>query len=152
MKNQPDSVKCIADYGFQIGWHSMNHDVMRRKSQEDFNKDIYNWKETLDNVVPDYIPSFARFPYGSGTKEQIELLKKQDLIIFPCAGKGVNTYNWDIDTMDWHPKEYYSLNQIIDEFSKFRNFPVIVLFHQVLAKPYQDKKNPNSPIVTESLI
>ena len=148
---QPESTKYLAENNFEIGWHSMQHNVMRKNSPQELIKDIDEWKRTLDKAVPGYESRLARFPYGAGTREQINILEGEGLSIYPCAGRGVHPYNWDVDTEDWNPEGVYSVEKINQEADKFKDSPVI-LFHQKLAKPYQNKRKPEMPTVTKSLI
>ena len=134
----PQSVEYILSKGYDVGWHSMNHDVMSRKNDSDFLADILSWKKTLKEAAPSYEPAIGRFPYGRGRRHQIRILSEEGMSLQPCATKGACATNWDVDTLDWNPYRALSIHAIcyrVFHIQRKHDSPVIVLFHLSLSKP-----------------
>jgi len=149
IKNYPESVEFLADKGYSIGWHSMHHDIMPKKNNKEFLDDILNWKNVLKDVVPEYQPKYARFPYGLGNYEQVSILISEGLLIKDHAIRSTIAHNWDVDSIDWHPtlkRNYKTMHHMIRKIRS--NKPIVLLFHLQLAKPLNFKFG----IVKESFI
>jgi len=138
IKKFPKSVDYFLSNGYDIGWHSMYHDIMTRKDDKDFLADINNWKKTLKAVAPSFAPTLARFPYGKGRRRQIRILKEEGLNVQACATKSLSTSNWDVDSHDWDPYKVLSSEEMYQEILGVQNRhknPVVVLFHFSLTIP-----------------
>lgn len=153
IKKQPESIAYLIDNKYNIGWHSMKHDNMTRKNEKEFVEDILSWKKLMKNIVPNYEPKYARFPYGVGKEWQVEILKKEGLNLQPIATKGNVIYNWDVAARDWDPPTMKTPKQIHKEIDsikpKYPN-PIVLLLHLEFTKPlkYKGKLLKESPITS----
>ena len=138
MRRYPESVEYLLSNGYDIGWHSMEHDVMSRKSDSDFAADVVTWKKTLKEIAPSFAPQWARFPYGRGKYREIKILHEEGLYLQRCATKGACGSNWDVDTLDWNPYRVLSARRICSMVSHIQSRhsnPAVILFHLSLGKP-----------------
>ncbi len=140
----PDSVRYLLDSNYPVGWHSMHHENMWDKQDRELVDDVRRWRRVMKEMCFRYEPTLARFPYGSGRPEQIKLLQEEGLVLQPTLSKGVVSYNWDVDTLDWHPFRKLSSEEILsqieshlaaaDEF-ELSSTPVVILLHLNLNHP-----------------
>ena len=137
----PDSVDYLISEGFDVGWHSMHHDYMHKKSEREFSNDIAEWKKALKDASPSYTPRLARFPYGRGTERQIKLLEKEDLRLQPCGTRGIDTNNWDVDSMDWSKSECMSYDAIAAKIERINAENPVILFHLRLGNLFSCRRS-----------
>ena len=141
IKKFSESVNYVLEQGYSVGWHSMEHDVMSKKNDKDFLDDVLEWKNVMKDVAPGYEPKYARFPYGSGTAKQIEILKGEGLILQKCATKTERpSLNWDISSNDWNPYSVRSAKEISKLTKKINSSKqIVLLLHLTLDKPFITK-------------
>lgn len=139
IKQRPASVEYLIAEDFHVGWHSMRHERMSHKTDQQLARDIRQWRKVMRGVVPAYEPELARFPYGDGRHEQVPVLAQEGLHIQPCSWGGFQPCNWDVDTWDWHPYRRLNRNQIFDcaahAMSQNPGADIIILLHLNLAHP-----------------
>jgi len=145
----PESVEYLIEQGYSVGWHSMNHEIMSRKNRKEFLGDVIEWKRSLKEVMPNYNPNYARFPYGLGLNWQIEVLKDEGMVLQRFTKRKRITSNWDVDSIDWNPYLVRTAKNMRIRANKLNGkLPVVLLFHLALAKDLKF----GSKIIDESLI
>ncbi len=84
----PESVKALSDAGHEIMNHSNDHAHFSRLSSDQIIKNITACNEKITAVI-DVTPTLFRCPYGEYDDHVIKTLKSM----------GMNTIQWDVDTL-----------------------------------------------------
>lgn len=94
-KNQgrENSVELVHNAGHEIANHSNSHPNFKKLTKGKMEEEIENCNKKIENITGKR-PVLFRFPYGSHSKESVEVVKKLDM--YPV--------DWNIDTLDWNKK------------------------------------------------
>lgn len=91
MEKHPEIGKLLADYGFEIGNHTMTHPQFRSKSVEAVREELGNTNEIIKSVSGVKDVTIMRPPFGQYPKNVQEVTKEL----------GLRIVTWNIDTDDW---------------------------------------------------
>ena len=114
-KDNPDSVKMIAEAGHEIGTHSNTHPDMAKISAEESMAELSRSCEYIEKAGGGY-PKLFRAPSGSYSSELIKT----------ASGMGFMTIQWDVDSRDWKDK---TAGEMVESVTKNVRKGSIVLFH-----------------------
>jgi len=145
----PELVKEIKLSGYEIGYHSMHHTNQAKMSANDINKDIQEFKETLNQALGrNYDLKYARPPFGGMTQKSVKLFKEleqngtlkqqilddefNDSLIAKQVretyqANGFQTLLWNVDFKDWEQR--IDLNHAREQL--IRNKNQVWLFHEM---------------------
>ena len=111
----PNDVKAIYDAGYEIGNHSHNHLKMSTLSEESI-QDELNYVNNGVEKITGKTPKVFRAPFGD----------YNDLLINTVKGMGMNTIQWNIDTLDWKGTRP---NEILNRVKSRLESGSVILFH-----------------------
>jgi peptidoglycan/xylan/chitin deacetylase (PgdA/CDA1 family) len=120
VKENPNLIKKIVDYGYKIGYHSMQHTNQAKITELEINNDIKEFKLLIKGILPDYKLELARPPYGGMTKETVKIFNQIEInsqpaielnekliaphILKAYSSNGLKTLLWNIDFKDWEKR------------------------------------------------
>lgn len=126
IERYPDIAKSIADNGFEIGNHTMNH--------PDFNKSsmtpdkIREQLQGTNDLIAEYVTRkpirVMRPPFGNTPKKLVEI----------CTDMGLQIVCWNIDTNDWESKT--EAKDMVENIMKNLSDGSIILMHDKHQKTY----------------
>jgi polysaccharide deacetylase family sporulation protein PdaB len=111
----PESVKALHDAGHEVMNHSNDHAHFSKLSSEQIVNNIAACNEKIA-AVTGVTPTLFRAPYGEYDDHVIKTLKSM----------GMNTIQWDVDSLDWKD---LSASEITQRVTAKVNSGSIVLFH-----------------------
>ena len=86
----PESVKALSDAGHEVMNHSDDHAHFAKLSAEQMASNVGACNDKIE-AVTGIRPALFRPPYG----------EYNDLVISTLAGIGMQTIQWDVDSLDW---------------------------------------------------
>jgi peptidoglycan/xylan/chitin deacetylase (PgdA/CDA1 family) len=115
MRQYPDLVRQVAAAGYTIGYHSMDHRDFKHASKEAIERDIIQFKNTLNTILGQEYPlSLGRPPYGgfaagasqmalpAGARSYNGLSQRvAPAIRTAFQDQGLQLVLWDVDSQDW---------------------------------------------------
>ena len=113
VEKYPEMVKAIADAGMEIGNHSNTHPDMVKLTQNQMELELSKCIELVNNIVPTEISLF-RAPFGS----------YNNTLIDTAESLGMQTIQWDVDSLDWKGIEAEELSKNI--LTKVKNGSIIL--------------------------
>ncbi len=115
----PHLVRKQQDLNHGVGGHSISHSDLSRMSLTQAKYEIFGGLNDILDILGSVLPHF-RFPYGARTKSA------QSAVV----DKGVASFFWNIDTLDWkHKDPEFLYDYALGEIRKQNRG--IVLFHDV---------------------
>lgn len=111
----PDKVKEIFDAGFDIGTHSNTHPQMSKLNSKQMLHELTTSSEMISKITGGKV-RFFRPPYGD----------YNDLLIDTASSLGLQTIQWDVDSLDW---KGISASQILSRITSSVKAGSIILCH-----------------------
>ena len=105
-KTYPELVRRIADR-YQIGCHTMNHQLVWQQSPAEFRADVETGVKMLEDITGKKVVLF-RPPYGD----------YNDRLIKTCEKGGFYAIQWDVDSLDWKDISARDISKRIIERTK----------------------------------
>lgn len=120
VKENPNLIKKIIDYGYNIGYHSMQHTNQAKITELEIDNDIKEFKSLIKGILPDYKLELARPPYGGMTKETVKIFNQMEInnqptielnekliaphILKAYSNNNLKTLLWNVDFKDWEKR------------------------------------------------
>ncbi len=111
----PEDVKAIHDAGYEIGNHSHNHLKMSTLSEDSITDELSYVNKGVEKITG-VSPKVFRAPFGDYNNQLIGTVK----------GMGMNTIQWNIDTLDW---KGIRPNEILHRVKSRIEHGSVILFH-----------------------
>ena len=86
----PEKVKEISDAGFDIGTHSNTHPQMSKLTAAQIENELTTSMKLISDITGQKV-RFFRPPYGD----------YNDLLLTTASNLGLQTIQWDVDSLDW---------------------------------------------------
>ena len=94
MKNKPEVVKDVLNYGHELANHSWTHDYMQTMDEEGIVNELRWTEDAVRAAYPEASTKpFFRAPFGAITPEMVAIAERE----------GYYTVGWTIDSGDWVP-------------------------------------------------
>ncbi len=113
-EKNPDTLKRIADSGYELGNHSENHKNMESMSDEECRREIMSVHEAVKSLTGVEMDLF-RPPYGACNSQLIQSAED-------C---GYATVSWNCDSMDWKDYGAETIVKTVCENPKLKNGSII---------------------------
>ena len=111
----PESVKALSDAGHEVMNHSNDHAHFSSLSADEITANINACSDKIE-AITSVRPTLFRAPYG----------EYDDNVIAAVNGMGINTIQWDVDSLDWKD---LPASEITSRVTKKVSPGSIVLFH-----------------------
>ena len=114
-RKYPESVKQLHDAGHEVMSHSNKHAHMTRLTRGEITADLAACNDAISSITG-VTPTLFRCPYG----------EYDDNVVLAARGLGMQTIQWDVDSLDWQDKSAEQITSRV--LGKVKNGS-IVLFH-----------------------
>ncbi|MBQ4558490.1 MAG: polysaccharide deacetylase family protein [Clostridia bacterium] len=91
-EDYPDMLKYIHDNGLEIGTHSNTHPDLTSLDSESIRLELKTSIDLIENIIGKDTVNLFRAPYGAYNNNLLNIAKDEF---------GLNTIQWDVDTLDW---------------------------------------------------
>lgn len=98
-RNRPDDARMVADAGFAVGSHTMDHKDLKTLSPAAAEAQLADSTEIIDDLLGKGTVQCARAPYGSFNGGTLAAARKH----------GLGLVGWDVDTLDWKIRDSGSI-------------------------------------------
>ena len=95
VQERPADARMVADAGFPIGSHTMDHKALKTLTPAAAEAQLANSTKVIDDLLGAGTVQCARAPYGSFNDDTLRAAKKQ----------GLGLVGWDVDTEDWKVRD-----------------------------------------------
>ncbi len=95
VQERPADAQMVADAGFAIGSHTMNHKDLKLLSPAAAEAQLAESTKVIDDLLGKGTVQCARAPYGSFNDATLRAAKKH----------GLGLVGWDVDTEDWKVRD-----------------------------------------------
>lgn len=95
VRNRPADARMVADAGFAVATHTMDHPDLRRLSPAATKAELAESTAAIDGLLGEGTVQCARAPYGAFTDDTLRVAK--DL--------GLGLVGWDVHTADWEERD-----------------------------------------------
>jgi peptidoglycan/xylan/chitin deacetylase (PgdA/CDA1 family) len=95
VQERPADARMVADAGFPIGSHTMDHKDLKTLTPAAAEAQLANSTKVIDDLLGAGTVQCARAPYGSFNDDTLRAAKKQ----------GLGLVGWDVDTEDWKVRD-----------------------------------------------
>ncbi|MFZ1440305.1 MAG: polysaccharide deacetylase family protein [Candidatus Microthrix subdominans] len=95
VQERPDDARLVADAGFAVGSHTMDHKDLKTLSPAAAEAQLADSTEIIDGLLGKGTVQCARAPYGSFNDDTLRAAKKH----------GLGLVGWDVDTEDWKVRD-----------------------------------------------
>lgn len=119
VRDNPELVKQMNDYGQIIGNHSYTHPDMSVMSKEEFTEQLTKLEEEYKNLTGSEPAKLYRPPQGKYSYESLSYAKEM----------GYKTIFWSLAYVDWYDDKQPSHEEAFDKLTKRIHPGAIVLLH-----------------------
>ena len=95
VQERPDDARLVADAGFSVGSHTMDHKDLKTLSPAAAEAQLADSTKIIDDLLGKGTVQCARAPYGSFNDDTLRAAKKH----------GLGLMGWDVDTEDWKVRD-----------------------------------------------
>ena len=95
VRNRPDDARMVADAGFAVASHTMDHKDLKTLSPAAAEAQLADSTAVIDELLGEGTVQCARAPYGSFNDDTLRAAKKH----------GLGLVGWDVDTLDWKVRD-----------------------------------------------